>query len=110
MPETELGDERARLEALPDSAERNLRLTLLNALRSDSGVYAENERLNQLSAELGSRLADQEQQRHALVAELEAARQQLEMERNERERLEKQLKALKSLEAKIKDRDKANSQ
>jgi hypothetical protein len=146
--EAERSAERDRLEALPESAERNLRLALLFGQRN-SVLYdpdrstsllmqmtsaestatidrqlaellvsmqphpnyscKDSERLSKLSSELAAQLVEEERQRLDLTGRLDATHQQLETEHNERERLEKQLQALKSLEATIKGRDDASS-
>ena len=55
--------------------------------------------------ELADRLTAEEQRRQELAARLEAVRQELDTERTQRTRLEKQLEALKSIETQINSRE-----
>jgi hypothetical protein len=55
--------------------------------------------------ELADRLTAEEQHRQELAARLEATRQELDSERTQRTRLEKQLEALKSIETQINSRE-----
>lgn len=55
--------------------------------------------------ELANRLIAEEQRRQELAAKLESTRQALDTERAQREKLEKQLEALKSIEEQIKNRE-----
>jgi len=132
--------EKARLESLPESPARNLRLALL--LGNEHAVFYDPERATLLLArtanepnadpaersvaevllasapraprsceetgftrELADRLTAEEQRRQELAARLEAVRQELDTERTQRTRLEKQLEALKSIETQINSRE-----
>lgn len=105
----ELNQEQARLEAMPESSERSVRLALLHAVRPDPALFAVNEELQKQAAALQAQLAAETQQRQTLESDLALSRQQQETERIEREKLERKLRALKTLEAQIKDRDEAIS-
>lgn len=100
-----LATEREQLQAQPASAERDLKLALLNGRRS----AADSARLDIQAHDLQAQLEEAIRQRTDLEARLDAQGNQLETERTERARLERQLRALKSLEEQIKDRDEANS-
>jgi hypothetical protein len=132
--------EKARLESLPDSPARNLRLALL--LGDEHAAFYDPERTTLLLArtanepnadpaersvaevllastprtprsceetgfthELAERLSAEEQRRQELAARLETTRQELDAERVQRSRLEKQLEALKSIETQINSRE-----
>jgi hypothetical protein len=148
QPDAELQTEFGRLQALPQSPNRDLRLALLHGQRSsmaydpqlaasllielatnepESSAHAQlaqilttgqpapnacqdNDRLNRLSTDLAAQLVEEQQDRQEAQTQLQTARTELETERAERSRLEKQLKALKSLEAQIKGRDNTTSQ
>ena len=132
--------EKARLESLPESPARNLRLALV--LGHESAAFYDPERATTLLArtanepnadpaersvaevllastpraprsceetgftrELADRLSAEEQRRQELAARLETMRQELDSERVQRTRLEKQLEALKSIETQINSRE-----
>jgi hypothetical protein len=132
--------EQARLEALPASPARDLRLAML--LDQEGSALYDPERATQLldatvkapgadpaerafadlllaingdtprscnesgfTQDLVERLATEEQRRADLTTRLESTRQDLEAERSQRAKLEKQLEALKSIEAQIKNRE-----
>jgi hypothetical protein len=132
--------EKARLEALPASPARDLRLAML--LDQERSALYDPERATRLlddtvkepgadpaerafadlllamtgdapracsesgfTQDLVDRLATEEQRRADLTARLESTRQDLEAERSQRAKLEKQLEALKSIEAQIKNRE-----
>jgi hypothetical protein len=132
--------EKARLEALPASPARDLRLAML--LDQQRSALYDPERATQLlddtaqasgadpaerafadmllalngdaprscsesgfTQDLVERLATEEQRRADLTARLESTRQDLEAERSQRAKLEKQLEALKSIETQIKNRE-----
>jgi hypothetical protein len=132
--------EKARLESLPESPARNLRLALL--LGHEPAAFYDPERATTLLArtanepnadpaersvaevllastpraprsceqtgftrELADRLSAEEQRRQELAARLETMRQELDSERVQRTRLEKQLEALKSIETQINSRE-----
>jgi hypothetical protein len=132
--------EKARLESLPESPARNLRLALV--LGHEPAAFYDPERATTLLArtanepnadpaersvaevllastprlprsceqtgftrELADRLSAEEQRRQELAARLETMRQELDSERVQRTRLEKQLEALKSIETQINSRE-----
>ncbi|HZF25002.1 MAG TPA: hypothetical protein VEZ88_01985 [Steroidobacteraceae bacterium] len=138
--ESALLAEKMRLESLPESAPRDLRLAML--LDQERSSLYDPDRATQLLAhtvnqpnadpaerafadmllaaatnaprscnesgftqDLVERLAAEEQHRMELTTRLESTRQELEAERSQRAKLEKQLEALKSIEAQIKSRE-----
>ena len=104
QPRAQFEAERTRLQALPQSSERELQLTVLELLENRQ-TPEETEQLRSTSLELSAQLAEEQNRRLDLQQELDAARRQLDQESSERTRLERQLKALKSLENQIKNRD-----
>ncbi|HKE43309.1 MAG TPA: hypothetical protein VKB41_02105 [Steroidobacteraceae bacterium] len=135
-----LAAEKTRLDALPKSAARDLRLAMLldqersalydpgrasqlldDAAHASAAEPAERAFADMLLATAGAeprscsetgftqdlvqKLADEEQRRTELTTRLENTRQELEAERTQRVKLEKQLEALKSIETQIKNRE-----
>lgn len=82
---------------------------VLFAGQPDPQACADAERLSLLYSELSTQLNETQGLQRSVEEQLAGARAELEAERTERTRLEKQLKALKSLEAQIKGRDNVNN-